>query len=188
MTIWFTSDHHFGHGNIVKYCGRPWATTKGPDIFGMNTAMISRWNGRVQPGDTVYHLGDFAWGQGTMLEVVKELNGEIHLIRGNHDKRMGKHVERHFHWVGDYKEINVEDEEMDTRQKIVLFHYPIESWNARHHGSWHLHGHVHGTKHVRKVNKVPGRLDVGVDAHDFYPISYDEVKTIFTLDLVQNGV
>lgn len=188
MTIWFTSDHHFGHANIIKYCSRNRIGNEPYTLQEMHQRMINEWNSRVQPDDVVYHLGDFAWNPEVMVWAIKELHGEIHLIRGNHDKRMGKYIDRNFAWVGDYKEIKVDDDEMETRQKIILFHYPIESWNARHHGSWHLHGHVHGTKHVRKVAQVPGRLDVGVDAHDFCPLSYDDIKTIFTVDLVKNGV
>lgn len=53
--VWFTSDTHFGHANIVKYSGRPFE-----DVYEMNAALVRNWNETVKPGDLVYHLGDFA--------------------------------------------------------------------------------------------------------------------------------
>ena len=56
MTIWFTSDTHFDHKNIIKYCNRPFK-----DIDEMNAELERRWNAVVAPGDRVFHLGDFAF-------------------------------------------------------------------------------------------------------------------------------
>ena len=74
-------------------------------------------------------------------------------------------------------ELKVPDEEMDLEQHIVMCHYPIESWNKRHHGSWHLHGHCHGSL---PSPDWQARLDVGVDVHKFKPIPYEEVKALMT--------
>ncbi len=57
MNTWFTSDHHFGHENIIRFCGRPFKS-----LGEMNYEMTRRWNLVVEPGDTVYYLGDFAMG------------------------------------------------------------------------------------------------------------------------------
>ncbi len=94
--------------------------------------------------DDVYHLGDFAFiypkKVKQLLEIIKELNGNIHFIRGNHcDKRTWQLVEDsgvvHIEWVKDYHEMDVQG------QPVVLSHYPMEVWNRSHHGSWMLHGH-----------------------------------------------
>lgn len=81
--IWFTSDHHFGHINVMKYMHRPWV-----DITDMNQALINNWNSLIKPNDIVYYLGDFTLStQPNQLEVwLSQLNGKLHLVKGNHDK------------------------------------------------------------------------------------------------------
>jgi len=58
---------------------------------------------------------------------------------------------------------------------IVLFHYSLREWNASHWGTYHLYGHSHGT-----LEDLSNSLsfDIGVDCHNFYPLSYKEVKSI----------
>jgi len=168
--IYFTADTHFFHKNeetgdgIIKYESRPFET-----IEEMNKALINKWNTVVSNKDDVYHLGDFAFctgkGQQEQLdELLNSLNGRIYLIKGNHDRKPITSHKR-FAWVKDYYELK------DNHQKYILFHYPIESWNAERHGRLHLHGHTHG-----KIKKMPFRLDVGVDVHNYFPISLEEVK------------
>lgn len=167
--VWFTSDLHFKHKNIIKYTGRPWTFEQ------QTEELIARWNARVGLMDHVYHLGDFAFAgfkqREEVVNIIKELNGQIHFIRGNHcDSRMWQDiVDRnlaHVIWVKDYAEIRVEN------QKVILCHYPFETWNGAHHGSWHLHGHCHGS-----LPAVGKRLDVGIDNHpEFQVFSWDEIK------------
>lgn len=136
----------------------------------MNNVIIKRWNERVGPKDTVYHEGDFCWA-GTKLahEILSALNGKIHLLLGNHDKkRLRKGVAERFESVQDYLELKID------KKMIILCHYAFEAWNGSHRGSWHLYGHSHGKLHHRGWK----RMDVGVDTHDFYPYHFDEVKAI----------
>jgi calcineurin-like phosphoesterase family protein len=81
MNTWFTSDHHFGHANIIKYCNRPFA-----DAEVMNAALEKAWNETVAPEDLVYYLGDFAMSAALVPSIVRRLNGRKILIAGNHDK------------------------------------------------------------------------------------------------------
>ena len=167
--IWFTGDTHFGHRNILKYCKRPFDSIKDHDSI-----LIQNWNSVVQPGDTVYHLGDFALAPKEYVEkILRRLMGNIVFIRGNHDRVMQAWVKKYLTEVAPLYEIKVQDEEMDLKQNIVLCHYAMQVWNKSHHGSWHLHGHSHGT-----LPSAPhqARLDVGVDVHRYYPISYEDVK------------
>ena len=81
VKIWFTSDTHWNHANIIKYCKRPFA-----NVEEMDDALISNWNAVVDKGDHVYHLGDFCWGKRDgWIKYLKLLNGNIHIIKGNHD-------------------------------------------------------------------------------------------------------
>ena len=74
MNIWFTSDLHLGHGNIIKYCNRPFK-----DIEHMNRALIDNWNSRVKLNDVVFHVGDFCFknspggksGEGIRLSAIE---------------------------------------------------------------------------------------------------------------------
>ena len=88
--IFFTSDTHFGHANIIKYCARPFAS-----VQEMNRELIARWNAVVGPRDTVYHLGDFAFGKASEAPTfLRKLNGAKKiLIRGNHDRNARQMLE-----------------------------------------------------------------------------------------------
>ena len=169
--IWFTSDNHFGHKNMIKFTNRPFT-----DVEEMNNAMIERWNARVGSDDIVYHLGDFALSPLTKLREIREkLNGRICLIKGNHDNA-AQYSPECFEWIKDYHELIVEDKDAHKGQRlIVLFHYAMRVWNASHHGSWHLYGHSHGElpDDIKSLS-----FDVGVDSHNFYPLSYEDVKQI----------
>jgi len=171
--IFFTSDTHWGHYNIIEYCSRPWTT-----VEEMNEGLIYRWNSVVGPRDTVYHLGDFCMGGKSKPNIwLSRLNGHIHLIRGNHDRYV---KDQGFASVQYYRELKV------NKQKIVLLHYPMRTWNGSHKNkpSWHLFGHVHGSmtvKHGRKTLDDCLAMDVGVDCCDYYPISIDQVSEIMGL-------
>lgn len=170
MTIWFTSDNHFGHANIIKFSNRPFA-----NVQEMNEIMILNWNKVVQPGDTVYHLGDFSFlDEDATCKILDRLHGNKMLILGNHDKRIHSKTRHHFGFVKDYYELKVDDlDGRDGRQMIVLMHYSMRTWNKAHFGTWQLYGHSHNNLHD-DPNLLS--MDVGVDAHNFTPISYSEVK------------
>lgn len=150
---WFTSDLHFGHKNIMKFCpiSRPYCS-----VEDMDGTIIDEWNARVQPGDDVFFLGDFAFHKATMVEkILQVLNGNIHIIYGNHDQviKLNPNLQEYFASHHEYLEIEHE------KTKICMFHYPMAVWNKCHHGSIHLHGHSHG-EHDANDQRM---LDVGWD-------------------------
>lgn len=161
MSTFFTSDTHFGHDRIIELAKRPFTS-----VEEMNETIVQRWNARVKPGDLVYHLGDFALKQDrpTTEAIHARLNGTIYLLEGNHESNALSIRSRFLH-VTEYKKIEVEG------QKIVLFHYPIRSWDGIFKGVWHLYGHVHGL-----LPDFGHSMDVGVDVHNFYPLSFEEVR------------
>lgn len=169
--VWFTSDQHFGHANIIRHCNRPFA-----HALAMDKAILQAWQARVGADDDVYVLGDFFWGSNAARAVhfLQQLPGSKYLLRGNHDRGMLKDAafRDQFEWIEDVAVIAVEG------QQIVLGHYPMQEWEGSYEGSWHLHGHSHG--------KVPAgagmlRRDVGVDVCEgFAPISFEELREIFS--------
>lgn len=169
--IWFTSDTHFGHKNIIQYTQRPFES-----VEEMDETMIERWNERVAPNDSVYHLGDVGLCPAPQLkEILDRLNGSIFLITGNHEKS-ALECKRRFEWIKDYYELRVADPDADNgRQKIMLMHYAMRVWNGSHRGNFHLYGHSHGSL---PDDPTMRSFDIGVDCHNFYPLSYEEVKAI----------
>lgn len=161
----FTADDHFSHINIIRYCDRPFKNANE-----MDEELISRWNSKVNKEDTVYNLGDmfFKMSLSHARYIRSRLNGHIHFIRGNHDK-IADQVKDCFDSYYYYKEVNI------MGQDITLCHYPMRTWNRSHRGSWMLYGHCHGS-----LPDDPNLLsfDIGVDCHDYYPISFDEVAAI----------
>lgn len=179
--IFFTSDTHFWHKNIIEHCDRPWDT-----VEEMNEGLIERWNEVVGPHDTVYHLGDFSFGNlDKTTEVFTRLNGNKLLVKGNHD---GKAVcQQGWGWVKDYYKIKpktiFEDFDGNPREvgrQIALCHFPHESWENMHHGAWHLHGHCHGTL----PDRGGLRVDMGVDNLQFWyayrPVAFTELEELMS--------
>lgn len=169
--IWFTSDNHFFHTRILEFQAE-YKTRQGSTADEMNELMIEKWNSQVAKADTVYCLGDFSLGKTDNTEkIIQRLNGQIHLIKGNHDYWYTPSMQKYFVSVSYYKEITIDG------IKIVLFHYPIMEWNKMHYGSFMLHGHVHG-----KPMGIEGRiLDAGIDARpqkDMGLFSWEEVKEL----------
>lgn len=162
MKTFFCADTHIGHHRIIELCKRPFAS-----IDEMNETMAHRWNNVVGANDDVWLLGDFCW-KGYEYWFY-QLNGNKHLIIGNHD---GRHVLT-LPWASqprDRRELSISAGD-GKAHRLVLDHYPIEEWNRFHKGTLHLHGHVHG----RTLNAVPRRVDVGVDLWNFTPITLDQI-------------
>lgn len=137
MAKFYISDLHLGHANVIKFDNRPFA-----DVDEMEAEIIRRWNKAVTPGDTVYVLGDFIWRKGGDWEkTLPQLNGQIILIRGNHDPRQfTPKVRKMLAGVYDYHEIK------DEGRKVILCHYPILFYNKSYLDSTYmLCGHVHTT-------------------------------------------
>ena len=171
--IFFISDTHFGHENIIKYCNRPFKNT-----LEMREELILRWNKKVPPDATVFHMGDFAFADKMeVADILNRLNGRIILIRGNHD---AEHKKDRFQWLHLFEEVHnlLTITILDKNRKITLCHYPLMVWDGNMHGSWMLHGHCHGTLRGAK-GKI---LDVGIDCHPRYePYSYAEVNKLMDM-------
>lgn len=135
---YFISDLHFGHQNCLTFDNRPFNNIEEHDY-----AIITLWNETVGIDDDVYILGDISWHNVTKTaEIFKQLNGNKHLIKGNHDGRLLKSPElrKVFVEITDYKELDIGD-----NKSIVLSHYPIPCFRNHFYGWYHLYGHVHSS-------------------------------------------
>lgn len=169
-TSFFTADQHFGHENIIKHCHRPFSS-----LGDMDSKMANKWNEVVNPKDTVYILGDFLWGRES-VGILDMLKGHKVLVMGGHDEMRIKQTREKYEvvyehwakrWVGDIK--------------FFMCHYPFSSWPGKGSGYYHLHGHSHCAigKFATMLDRMDKKLDVGVDGHDFYPWSADEIVEYF---------
>lgn len=173
--LFFTSDEHHGHANIIKFCNRPFS-----NISECTEAIIDRHNSVVKPGSRVYHLGDIFWRTVSLkwaLDIFHALNGQHYFIYGNHDEVMEKNIllREKFVWCKDLAQIEYKD------QKIVLCHYAMRTWRNSHRGAWQLYGHTHGQ--MPENNSLS--FDVGVDAWDFTPVSFEQVKIKMDLKIAK---
>ena len=169
-TMYFTSDTHFLHENILTLgSGRPFKTIDEHDQF-----IVDAWNARINKGDRVFHLGDFMMGDRRRFEeFFRKLNGRIFMVLGNHDRPRGwenyfEHVCKRF--------------ELDTKAgKILMRHAPnsLDPWSQGSRDlvqeepggfAWFFHGHVHN-RWARRGKFV----NVGVDVRDFEPKTLDEL-------------
>lgn len=164
MTVWYTSDNHFFHKNVLKFEDRPYET-----IEEMNQKMIETWNKYVQPEDTVHYLGDFCFGgYNKWVSILEQLNGDITLYKGNHDsskvtkRLLNEGYFKQIHTVGG--QIKIKSPKTNNKYILTLTHYPVEIGNRPKLFS--VHGHVHSEP--TKSNYL-NQVNVGVDS----PLNFD---------------
>ena len=172
---WISSDLHFNHQRIIEFC--PQSRGHCNSVDHMNEVIIENFNSVIQPNDTLYLLGDIGFGKvDPNLDLIGRLNGTKIWIHGNHDRKF---------WVNDsyYKRRSSIGVKEDTPYKtihhtvdgqkygLVLFHFPIESWEGQSKGSIHLHGHLHSLNQIITRR----RMDVGVDGNNLMPYDLDDV-------------
>jgi len=203
--LYFTSDPHFGHKNIIHFCERPFES-----VEEMNAKLIDNWNSVIKEDDLCFILGDFSmWGKQSWDNLLSRMIGRKILILGNHDKLKNVPVER-FELVTDgFLNINVIDPDTKFHEQLItLCHYAMLSWYQSHRGAWQLFGHWHNKKILAPTENNENILeanlevsdyvkeefiymerirstqyDVGVDGNDFTPISYFDIKKIINKKL-----
>lgn len=161
---WFISDTHFGHANILEYEkeARPFDT-----LEEMHEVMIERWNHMVNPKDTVYHLGDFAFGLRN-IHIAAQLCGKKKLILGNHDTYASAEYLRYFDKL--YGVIFWE--------RCVLSHMPVHPNGLGSRWLLNVHGHLHSKKVTDAVDPEG----------EVYPDWRIENKNYFNVSCEQNNL
>lgn len=182
--IWFSSDLHFSHHNVIGYCNRPFRHVEEMDL-----AIIEAWNDLVDPHDVVIVLGDVALGQITdSLALVRLLNGTKILVPGNHDRcwvgnrKRGEWAQRYLD--AGFARIYDDPEALSiASHQVQLCHFPyvgdsealdrFPEHRLKDQGAWLIHGHVHDMWRQR------GRqINVGIDAWGGKPVSMDQISNL----------
>lgn len=155
--IFFTSDSHFYHKNILKFENRPFDT-----VEEMNEELIQAWNSVVSNNDVIYHLGDMVFGGiSNWKEILPRLNGKLRLIRGNHDDSK---VVKKLNQEGYFDECyDVGCYIKHHKQCMWLSHYPMEIGVRPR--KWSVSGHIHS-----QSNTYINQINVGVDS----PLNFDK--------------
>lgn len=187
--IFLTSDTHWNHKNIILYCQRPFET-----VEEMNESLITNWSNTVPKDGIVFHLGDFALGgSSAWLDILPRLNGQIHLILGNHDvKNFRPGYASSFASVQEQLTVKV------NKNLLILTHFPLlcyhGTWGTEQN-CWNIHGHVHickdreannGKDFERMKLVFPTQYDAGVDLNNYTPISYGQLKERITYQIEHN--
>ncbi len=174
--VFFTSDFHLFHHNVLKFDNRPFA-----DVNEMHKVIEERWNEVVTDNDIVIYLGDLSFarkGDKNYVEgMMHSLKGTIHYVMGNHDDYREVSKNKRFESVQDYLDIRithmVDGESVETL--FCCMHYPIYSWNKAHFGSYMIHGHSHMSLSNGDFHKTHRIFDVGCMGYDYTPISYEKI-------------
>ena len=182
--IYFTSDLHFGHSNIIEYENRPF---KNADI--MDRDLIKEYNSVVTNDDSVYILGDFSLKRSNYKEylrnIVESMRGNKIIILGNHDGlKPFDYVDIGFKYVSTYLELPVTINNMIvgwlglTHDPTVAIVDKSKVWLCGHvHSQWSkIENHDQYGNHIRILN-------VGVDVRKFKPISINEIMKEFNIDI-----
>lgn len=167
--IYYTSDLHFGHRNVIGMDGRPFET-----IEEMDETLIRLWNERVTDADDVYIVGDFAYRNGnTASWYLRRLKGRKHLIIGNHDRLTIQDEQAMEHFVSVEMMMRIADND----RAVCLCHFPIAEWNGKRHGGYHVHGHIH----IRRddvydfMSRCDKALNAGCMINGYRPATLDEL-------------
>ena len=149
--LYLTADQHWNHQNILAYTQRPFKS-----LEHMNMELVRRWNGVVDPGDTVIHLGDLCFNRREKDHQYwrEQLNGNMILVQGNHDTS---------------KEAPV--------QSLILKHEGIDWWCEHYPVRRYRHNlcaHVHNLWRIRKVG-LDVVVNVGVDVWGYTPVSMMQI-------------
>lgn len=194
--IFFSSDSHFFHHNIISYCDRPFSSKEH-----MNEVMVQRWNESIGPDDTIYYLGDFSLSFMAVEKIMPKLNGIKYLIPGNHDlchsfNKKSRKPENLLMWKQKYQDHGwiVLPERVDIDLpgigNIQMCHHPFmennvgdfvdkyAKWRPQDDGRWLLCGHIH-EKWLTKGRQI----NVGVDVWDFRPVSLTQIVDIINFSL-----
>lgn len=154
----YISDLHLFHKNVTKagkdFDNRPYA-----NLDEMHEDILKKWNAAVTNADHVYILGDFVWkfnseNRGEVMEMIKSMNGNLHLILGNHDKIQDSGFKKRFEEIVHYKRIT--DTVNGKEVNVVMSHYYMPLYEQHYRGTILLHGHSHNSPESDMEREITG--------------------------------
>ena len=166
--IYFTSDQHFGHFNIIRLCQRPFAS-----LEEMDDVMLTKWNAKVKKADRVFILGDLFFRAQDPEGTLRRLNGRKTLILGNHDSSWTSKVDLSRYFEG----VHTMLETSDGEHALTLCHYPMMTFNHCMK-AYMLHGHIHGNTnadywpYLQSHDRI---LNASVEINNYEPVTFDEL-------------
>lgn len=167
--IWFTSDTHFGHANIINFTAGDPPVKLRPEFASveeMDETMIDRWNARVKPGDHIYHLGDVAMVKSALHAVLPRLSGKKRLILGNHD----------IYPTGLYYTYFEKLCATRVLDGIVFSHIPLHPGSVGRFKA-NVHGHLHNNAGCHLGLPY---VNICVEHTGYAPLHFDEVRQLIT--------
>lgn len=188
--LFFTSDLHFGHRNVIGFCNRPYSNEKE-----MGENLIQNWNNTINENDIVFVLGDVFWfnDSRSIKKILNQLKGEIYIVPGNHDDFNSYHRvdDPRIHICQDVVALWVDSEDdrwtMVKNYEIWLSHYPMMTWPHRENKAYQLFGHIHsktGGRNGTMDQDLPlhwNQADVGCDFWDYKPVGLEQVMLYMNL-------
>ena len=189
--VWFTSDLHLGHRNVIRFCNRPFADEKE-----MGKSLIENWNNTVGDNDIVFVLGDTFWfnESRSIKKVLSQLKGkDIYILPGNHDEFESYHRvdDPRIHLCADVVACWVTQENKPKRE-IWMSHYPMMTWPHRENGAYQFFGHVHSQpdKFEGVDQDLPlhwNQADVGCDFWDYEPVELSTLELYMRLKKMRDN-
>lgn len=192
--IFFSSDWHVGHANVIKFDNRPF-----DDLNHMHRVLINNYNSCVTDDGVCYFLGDMGFCKSEVLaKVMKQLNGTKVLLLGNHDRNTYSMYNQGFDVVLNVGIFYIAD------KRISMSHCPLpgitredttemknakegDHWHGEHKNQmfmsqdatadFHLHGHIHSPNGGRSVKTLGNQYDVGVVANGYRPVSISQIES-----------
>ena len=167
--IYYISDLHFGHRNVIGMDGRPFET-----IEEMDETLIRLWNERVTDEDDVYIVGDFAYRNGnTASWYLRRLKGRKHLVIGNHDRLTIQDPKA----MAYFSSVEKMNRVIDNERKVSLCHFPVAEWNGKRYGGYHVHGHLHNRRDdvYAFMSRFDKALNAGCMLNGYRPVTLDEL-------------
>lgn len=181
MSNFFSSDMHYGHHNIIDFCGRPFF-----NVEDMNNKLTDNINFMVKPEDVLYIIGDFSfYNKDRNVDILNSIRCSKVLVKGNHDQSnrikglkfddvcqemdlyVGKHLVTLCHapyaWSKDHP------------RKATAMKDPYEAIRPKDNGLWLLHGHTHSKERVSRNDRT---IHVGVDAWNYFPVHESDIIKI----------
>lgn len=197
--IFFTSDWHIGHANVIKFDKRPFR-----NVDHMHEVLIKRYNGQITEDGICYHLGDVGMASvSTVKSVIDRLNGTKILVLGNHDGNLNRMYNCGFDAVMYSSELYIAGERVTLthcplrgvfREDATQMHGYVEgdNWHkeSKHirfstddTGQFHLHGHTHCGPANDKPVKTDRQWDVGAPGNNYTPVSFSAVESWIAKEL-----